>query len=73
MQQKNEGKSPTYSSYLVTARYPYAPFLLKYNDPRVSYNKVFTINNNAHLEYIKLGTEKLVKRDSAVDVAIHNL
>jgi uncharacterized surface anchored protein len=65
--------APTYSSYLVTARYPYEPFLLKYNDERVENKTVFTINNKAHLEYVKLGADQLVTEDSDVDIAIHEV
>ena len=63
--------APTYSSYLVTARYPYEPFLLKYNDERIENNDVFTVNNKAHLEYVKLGTDQTVTEDSDVNVAVH--
>jgi uncharacterized surface anchored protein len=66
-------QAPTYSSYLVTARYPYEPFLLKYNDSRVSDASVFTISNNAHLEYAKLGTGTLVSEDSFADIKIHEV
>ncbi len=65
--------APTYNSYLVTARYPYEPFLLKYNDERVGDSTVFTVNNNAHLEYVKLGTNELKKEDSDADVVIHEV
>ena len=64
-------QAPTYSSYLVTARYPYEPFLLKYNDERIGNSDVFTVNNKAHLEYVKLGTDQLMTEDSGVNVAIH--
>lgn len=63
--------APTYSSYLVTARYPYEPFLLKYNDERIGNETVFTVNNKARLEYVKLGTDQLVTEDSDVNIAIH--
>jgi len=63
--------APTYSSYLVTARYPYEPFLLKYNDERVENNDVFTVNNKAYLEYVKLGTDQTVTEASDVNVAVH--
>lgn len=66
-------QAPTYSSYLVTARYPYEPFLLKYNDERVGNKTVFTVNNKAHLEYVKLGTDQLVTEDSDVNVAVHEV
>lgn len=65
--------APTYSSYLVTARYPYEPFVLNYNDKGVNDSTVYTVNNNAHLEYIKLGTDELQTEDSDVDVAIHEV
>lgn len=65
--------APTYSSYLVTARYPYEPFVLKYNDPRVNDSSVFTILNQAHLEYIKLGTSQVMKEDSEAAVAVHEV
>ncbi|MCA5010661.1 hypothetical protein HP393_19565, partial [Clostridioides difficile] len=63
----------TYSSYLVTARYPYVPFLLKYNDERVGNKSVFTVNNKAHLEYVKLGEDQQVTEDSDVNVAVHEV
>jgi uncharacterized surface anchored protein len=66
-------QAPTYSSYLVTARYPYEPFLLKYNDVRIGNKTVFTVNNKAHLEYVKLGTDQLVTEDSDVNVAVHEV
>lgn len=66
-------QAPTYSSYLVTARYPYEPFLLKYNDSRISDSSVFTITNKAQLEYAKLGTGNLVREDSHADVKIHEV
>ncbi|ADL06780.1 doubled motif LPXTG anchor domain-containing protein [Lacrimispora saccharolytica] len=66
-------QAPTYSAYLVTARYPYAPFLLKYNDERAGKNEVFTVHNKAHLEYIKLGTKQLVTEDSEANIAIHQV
>ncbi|MDW2800467.1 doubled motif LPXTG anchor domain-containing protein [Clostridium boliviensis] len=65
--------APTYSSYLVTARYPYEPFILKYNDPRVKDSSVFTVLNQAHLEYIKLGTSQVMKDDSEAAVAVHEV
>ncbi|WP_077612821.1 doubled motif LPXTG anchor domain-containing protein [Clostridium sp. Marseille-P2415] len=65
--------APTYSSYLVTARYPYEPFLLKYNDERAGDDSVFTVNNYARLEYTKLGTAQKVTEDSAAAVAIHEV
>lgn len=65
--------APTYSSYLVTARYPYEPFILKYNDERVGDDTVFTVNNRAQLEYIKLGTGQKVTEDSAAEAAIHEV
>lgn len=66
-------QAPTYSSYYVTARYPYEPFLLKYNDPRILDNSVFTITNTARLEYVKLGTETVVREESQADVKIHEV
>jgi uncharacterized surface anchored protein len=66
-------QAPTYSSYLVTARYPYEPFLLKYNDERAGNKSVFTVNNKAHLEYVKLGADQLVAEDSDVNVAVHEV
>lgn len=65
-----DDSAPVYSSYLVTARYPYEPFVLNYNDPRRDEADVFTINNNAHLEYMKLGTTERVERDDDVDVVV---
>lgn len=65
--------APTYSSYLVTARYPFEPFVLKYNDPRVNAPTVFTVLNQAHLEYIKLGTSQVMKDDSEAAIAIHRV
>ncbi len=66
-------EAPTYSSYLVTARYPYEPFLLKYNDTRISDSTVFTVNNRARLEYVKLGTDDRMSEESEADVAIHEV
>lgn len=65
--------APTYSSYLVTARYPFEPFVLKYNDPRVNDSTVFTVLNQAHLEYVKLGTSQVMKDDSEAAVAVHEV
>ena len=65
--------APTYSSYLVTARYPFEPFILKYNDPRVNDSSVFTVLNQSHLEYIKLGTTQIMKDDSEAAVAVHEV
>ena len=65
--------APTYSSYLVTARYPFKPFVLKYNDPRVNESSVFTVLNQAHLEYVKLGTSQVMKDDSEAAVAVHEV
>lgn len=57
----------------MTARYPYEPFVLKYNDERIENKTVFTVNNKAHLEYVKLGTDQLVTEDSDVNVAVHEV
>lgn len=65
--------APTYSSYLVTARYPFEPFVLKYNDPRKTESSVFTVLNQAHLEYVKLGTSQIMEDDSEAAVAIHKV
>ncbi|MBE5980298.1 MAG: doubled motif LPXTG anchor domain-containing protein [Paenibacillaceae bacterium] len=65
--------APTYSSYQVTARYPFEPFVLKYNDPRVNESSVFTVLNQAHLEYVKLGTSQVMKDDSEAAVAVHEV
>lgn len=63
--------APTYSFYLVTARYPYEPFVLNYNHPDVNNPEVFTVLNQAHLEYKKLGTDQPMTDDSRVEVRIH--
>ena len=63
--------APTYSFYLVTARYPYDPFVLKYNDPDVKNPDVFRVLNQAHLEYKKLGTNQLMTDDSIAEVTVH--
>ncbi|WP_124067234.1 doubled motif LPXTG anchor domain-containing protein [Clostridium sp. E02] len=65
--------APTYSSYRVTARYPYDPFLLLYNDERVGDSSVFTIQNTARLEYQLLGTNELLSEESKADIAIHEV
>ena len=66
-------QAPTYSSYYVTAKYPYEPFLLNYNDARVSDASVFTVKNKAHLEYRILGTDSLRTDDSEADVSVHEV
>ena len=66
-------EAPTYSSYFVTARYPYEPFLLKYNDARISDSTVFTVSNRARLDYVKLGTTEKMWEESETDVAVHEV
>ena len=65
--------APSYSSYLVTARYPYAPFLLKYNDSRIGDSSVFTVNNSVSLKYVKRGTSQVVTENSQANVAVHEV